>query len=58
MKRIDVRELELQTRSLETAIHELERRGSHMTPEDRERAAELKRLRLAAKDRLDALRSH
>jgi hypothetical protein len=58
MKRIEVSELERQTRSLETAIHELERRGSHMTPEDRERAAELKRLRLAAKDQLDALRTH
>jgi hypothetical protein len=57
MKRIDVSELERQARTLETAIHELERRGSHMTPEDRERAAELKRLRLAAKDRLDGLRS-
>jgi hypothetical protein len=29
-----------------------------MTPEDQERAAELKRLRLAAKDRLEALRGH
>ena len=58
MKHIDVSELEQTTRSLENAIHELERRGSHMTPEDRERAAELKRLRLAAKDQLDALRTH
>jgi hypothetical protein len=58
MKRIDARELELRTHSLEIAIHELDRRGSHMTPEDRLRAAELKRLRLVAKDQLDALRRH
>jgi hypothetical protein len=58
MKRIDVRDLELQTHSLELAIHELDRRGSHMTPEERLRAAELKRLRLVAKDQLDALRRH
>jgi hypothetical protein len=58
MKRIDVHELELRTHSLEQAIHELDRRGEHMTPEDRARAAELKRLRLATKDQLDALRRH
>jgi hypothetical protein len=58
MKRMDVHELELQTHSLEIAIHELDRRGNHMTPEDRMRAAELKRLRLVAKDQLDALRRH
>jgi hypothetical protein len=58
MKHMDVRELEQTARSLEDEIHELDRRGSHMTPEDRERAAELKRLRLVAKDQLDALRKH
>ncbi len=58
MKRIDVRDLERQTHTLEMAIHELDRRGNHMTPEDRARANELKRLRLAAKDRLDSLRRH
>jgi hypothetical protein len=58
MKHMDVGELEQTARSLENAIHELDRRGSHMTPEDRERAAELKRLRLVAKDRLDAIRGH
>jgi hypothetical protein len=57
MKHMDVSELEQTARSLENAIHELDRRGDHMTPEDRERAAELKRLRLVAKDRLDALRT-
>lgn len=58
MKHMDARELEQTARSLENAIHELDRRGSHMTPEDRERAAELKRQRLLAKDRLDAVRGH
>jgi hypothetical protein len=58
MKRMELRDLELQTHSLEIAIHELDRRGTHMTPEDRLRAAELKRLRLVAKDQLDALRRH
>jgi uncharacterized protein YdcH (DUF465 family) len=55
MKRIDVRELELRHNALDFAIHELDRRGSHMTPEERERASELKRERLATKDQLYAL---
>jgi hypothetical protein len=53
MKRMGVHELELRTHSLEIAIHELDRRGSPMTPHDRLRATELKRLRLVAKDQLD-----
>jgi uncharacterized protein YdcH (DUF465 family) len=56
MKRNDVRELELRHNALDFAIHELDRRGNHMTPEDRTRAAELKKQRLATKDRLYALR--
>jgi hypothetical protein len=56
MKRIDVHELELRSHSLEQAIHELDRRGCHMTPEERLRAAELKRLRLVTKDQLYVLR--
>jgi uncharacterized protein YdcH (DUF465 family) len=56
MKRIDVQDLELRHRSLEHAIHELERRGSHMTPEDHSRASELKKQRLATKDQLYSLR--
>jgi hypothetical protein len=56
MKRIDAHELELRSQSLELAIHELDRRGSHMTPEERVRAAELKRLRLVTKDQLYVLR--
>jgi hypothetical protein len=56
MKRMDVHELELRQQSLEYAIHELDRRGGHMTPEDRDKATELKRQRLATKDQLLALR--
>ena len=56
MKRVDVRELELRHHALDFAIHELDRRGSHMTPEERDRAAQLKRERLATKDRLYAMR--
>jgi uncharacterized protein YdcH (DUF465 family) len=55
MKRPDVRELELRHNALDFAIHELDRRGSHMTPEERSRAHELKRQRLATKDELYAL---
>jgi hypothetical protein len=49
-------ELENRRRALDVEIHRLDRRGSHMTPNDRLRATELKKLRLAAKDRLYALR--
>jgi hypothetical protein len=55
MKRIDVHELELRHHALDFAIHELDRRGEHMTPEDRLRAAELKRERLVTKDRIVTL---
>jgi hypothetical protein len=58
MKRSDVRELELRHRALSLQIHKLERRGFHMTPEDRVRASELKKRRLATKDQLFALRGH
>jgi uncharacterized protein YdcH (DUF465 family) len=56
MKRFDVRELEHRHHSLDTQIHELDRRGSHMSPEDRQRALELKKQRLATKDQLYAIR--
>ena len=52
MKRIDVRDLELRHSALDFAIHELDRRGSHMTPVERERVVELKKVRLATKDQL------
>jgi uncharacterized protein YdcH (DUF465 family) len=56
MKRSDIRELELRHRALNHQIHKLERRGLHMTPEDRARASELKKRRLATKDQIFALR--
>jgi hypothetical protein len=56
MKRIDIRELEYRHHTLDREIHELDRRGEHMTPLDRDRAAELKRLRVATKDQLASVR--
>jgi len=56
MKHVDIRELELRTQALEQLIHKLDRRGVHMTPEDRLRASELKKRRLATKDQLLSLR--
>ena len=56
MKRLTTPDLEVRRHSLDLAIHELDRRGSHMTPEDRQRATELKKQRLATKDQLDRLR--
>ena len=55
MKILDVRMLELRHRTLDRQIHKLDRRGEHMTPQERERAAELKKRRLATKDQLYAL---
>jgi len=52
MKRIDVRDLELRSSALNFAIHELDRRGSHMTPSERARVFELKKERLVTKDKL------
>jgi hypothetical protein len=56
MKSMDVRVLELRHRTLDREIHKLDRRGMRMTPEERTRATELKKRRLAAKDQLYALR--
>jgi uncharacterized protein YdcH (DUF465 family) len=55
MKILDVHVLELRHRTLDQQIHKLDRRGEHMTPRERERATELKKRRLAAKDQLYAL---
>ena len=55
MKHFDVRELQLRHHALDYAIHELDRRGEHMTPEERSRSHELKKQRLATKDALYAL---
>jgi uncharacterized protein YdcH (DUF465 family) len=56
MKRLSLGELEVRTRSLDAEIRRIERRGSHMTPQDLERAAILKRMRLQTKDQLDELK--
>jgi hypothetical protein len=55
MKHMDARELQLRNQALDFAIHELDRRGAHMTPVDRDRALALKKERLVTKDRLHAL---
>ncbi len=56
MKRFTVPELEKEHRSLDQEIHALERRGMHMTPPEQVRAVELKKRRLATKDRIIDLR--
>jgi uncharacterized protein YdcH (DUF465 family) len=55
MKLLDVQALQDAHRTLDKEIHKLDRRGLHMTPEDRERSTELKKRRLVTKDRLYAL---
>jgi hypothetical protein len=54
---VTVGELEAASRRLELQIKKLDRRGSHITPPEQMRATELKKLRLAAKDRLMSLRT-
>jgi hypothetical protein len=56
MKQTSVRELESIHRSLDLQIRKLERRGYHMTPPEQQRATELKKLRLATKDKITDLR--
>jgi uncharacterized protein YdcH (DUF465 family) len=51
-----VTDLEVESRRLDRQIQKLDRRGSHITPSEQTRATELKKLRLAAKDRLGDLR--
>jgi uncharacterized protein YdcH (DUF465 family) len=55
MKFLDVQALQTRHRTLDKEIHKLDRRGLHMTPEDRERSTELKKRRLKTKDQLYAL---
>jgi hypothetical protein len=55
-QRIDIRDLEFRHLNLERQIHEIERRGSHMSPYDQIRASELKKQRLVTKDQLYAIR--
>ncbi|MBL8608897.1 MAG: DUF465 domain-containing protein [Myxococcales bacterium] len=42
-------------RVIDMQIKKLDRRGAHITPPEQALATELKKLRLALKDRLDAL---
>ena len=56
MKQASVRELETIHHSLDLQIKKLERRGYHMTPPEQLRALELKKLRLATKDKISDLR--
>jgi uncharacterized protein YdcH (DUF465 family) len=56
MKRVSTPDLERRRHSLDQAIHELDRRGSHMTPEDKQRSTELKKQRLATMDQLVSMR--
>ncbi len=55
MTRLSLGELVSTTRTLDLQILKLDRRGAHATPEDLVRAAELKKIRLQAKDRLNEL---
>lgn len=54
--RLNAQELEAQARALEAQIKKLDRRGFHATPSERESVVALKKLRLAAKDRLADVR--
>jgi hypothetical protein len=56
MKHVTAVELEAESRNLEVEIKKLDRRGAHITPPEQQRALELKKLRLLAKDRLFELR--
>jgi uncharacterized protein YdcH (DUF465 family) len=53
--RVTVRDLEAQHREIDRQIKKLNHRGQHMLPSERAMALELKKLRLAAKDRLASL---
>ena len=56
MRISSVTALEAQHRDLDRQIHRLERRGTLLSSPDRDRALQLKRLKLATKDQLTALR--
>lgn len=56
MRISSVTALEAQHRDLDRQIHRLERRGTLLSPPDRDRAVQLKRLKLATKDQLAALK--
>jgi uncharacterized protein YdcH (DUF465 family) len=49
---VTIGELETEHRTLDRQIKKLNHRGSHMTPNEQVEVVELKKLRLATKDRL------
>jgi uncharacterized protein YdcH (DUF465 family) len=51
-ERASLAELAEHARTIEHQIKKLDRRGAHLTPSEEARAHQLKRLRLAVKDRL------
>jgi hypothetical protein len=53
---VTVGELEEESRALDHEIQKLDRRGAHITPPEQLRSSELKKWRLAAKDRIGELR--
>lgn len=55
LSRLNAREIEIQARALELQLKKLAHR-SRPTPSELQQAAELKKLRLAMKDRLGALK--
>lgn len=55
LSRLSVRDLEAQARAVEAQIKKLEHRP-RPTPSERQLSTELKRMRLAVKDRLATLR--
>lgn len=50
-------ELEAEHRKLDKEIRKIERRGPRMTPVDQRKVAELKKTKLALKDRMTLLRA-
>ncbi len=50
-------QLEAEHRKLDKEIRKIERRGSRMTPVDQTKVAELKKTKLAIKDRMSLLRA-
>jgi hypothetical protein len=56
LSRLNAREIEIQARDLELKLKKLAHRP-RPTPTERQLTAELKKLRLALKDRIDTLRS-
>lgn len=49
--------LEQRHKELKDEVHKLERRA-HLTPEEQRQVADLKKLKLNAKDQIQALRRH